>query len=160
MRHVGWIAGAALGLSLLAGCSSKASPGGSATPTTAGSAGGSTTVPFFTGSANSAYCSLARQFGQTLNPNTSSDPKVLFQQFDSLSSQLLITVPSPIKDDATTVVNALKQLETAFRAANFDATKIKPTDLAPVEDPKFTDATTRIDAYDSQVCGITTSTTG
>jgi hypothetical protein len=102
---------------------------------------------------------LARQLSQSFNPNLSADPKALFQQFDALSAQYLAAVPPEIKDAANTVVGTLRQLETSFRAVNFDVTKLKATDLAPVQDPNFTAAGQRIDAYDGQVCGLTTTPT-
>jgi hypothetical protein len=163
MRRLGWLV--AVTVVLVAACGGKGSSSGTATTvppaTTALSATVSTssTAPSFSGSKNSKYCDLARQFSQTINPNLSSDPKALFQQFDSLSAQYLAVVPSAIKADANAVITAIRQLETAFRTANFDVTKINPADLASVQDPKFTAAANRIDAYDSQVCGITTSTT-
>ncbi len=75
-----------------------------------------------------------------------------------MSDRFQATAPSAIKADADTVIGALKKLETSFKNANYDVTKIQPTDLAPMQDPKFTASTARIDAYDSQVCGITTPT--
>jgi hypothetical protein len=164
MRRLGWlVAGAAV---LVAGCGGKSSSNttattiSGATATTGGGAPASSTVPSFSGPKNSKYCDLARQFSQTINPNLSSgDPKTLFQQFDALSAQYLAVVPSVIKGDANTVINAIRQLETAFKTANYDVTKIQAADLAPVQDPKFTVSANRINAYDSQVCGITTSTT-
>jgi hypothetical protein len=130
-----------------------------ATPGVTGAAGPSTTTPSFSGSKNSKYCNLARQFSSTLNPNLSGDPKTLFQQFDSLASQYLALVPPEIKGDAQTVIGAIRQLETKIKAVNYDLTKLAPADLAPVQDPKFTASANRIDAYDSQVCGLTTTTT-
>ena len=145
-------------LVLLAGCSGKSSSSSSNTTTPpATTAGGSTTVPSFVGSSSSAYCNLARQFSQTLNP-TSGDPKSLFAQFDTVSDRFQSTAPSAIKADADVVIGALKKLEMSFKNANYDVTKIMPADLAPIQDPKFTASTARIDAYDTQVCGLTTPT--
>jgi hypothetical protein len=128
-----------------------------ATSTTAGTT--TTTIPTFTGSASSQYCVLARQFSTAINPNLSGDPKTLFQQFDTFATQFVALVPAPIKADAGTVVSALRQLETAFQAVNYDATKINAAALAPLQSPAFTAATYRIDAYDTQVCGIAPPTT-
>ena len=156
----------AVGGVLIAGCggsSSKASSTTTAASSTAGTsssgAEASTTAPSFVGSANSAYCNLARSFSNSISPNLTNDPKAAFQQFDSVSDKFLSTAPSAIKADAQNVVTALKMVETAFKNVNYDITKIKPTDLTAVQDPKFTDSANRIDAYDSQVCGITTAST-
>jgi hypothetical protein len=154
---------AALGLVLVAGCASKGKS--STTGTTAATTGttglgiATTTTPNFSGSKNSKYCTVARQFSSVDVSKLSSDPRALFQTFDSLASQFQSVVPSEIKADADTVINAIKQLETAVKAVNYDFTKVDPKALAPIQDPKFTAATNRIDAYDTQVCGLTTSTT-
>jgi hypothetical protein len=159
MRRLASFCAVLVGLMAAAGCGGKSS---STTPTTTATTGGgitTTSVPKFSGSASSRYCGVARQFSQVAGANLSNDPKTLFQEFDSLATQYLAVVPSEIKTDATTVVDAIRQLETAFKAANYDVTKINPASLAPVQDPKFGAATNRIDAYDTQVCGLTTSTT-
>jgi hypothetical protein len=146
---------------LVAGCGG--SKGSSTTASTAAkstttvSANGSTTAPTFSGSKNSKYCDLARQFDSAVSSPITSDPKALFQQFDTFSAQFLAVVPGQIKTDAETVINALKQLETAYKAANYDATKVDPSALSALTDPKFKAAADRIDAYDSEVCGITTT---
>lgn len=162
MRRLGWLV--AVTVILVAGCgggSSTASTSTTTTGATGATTGGntSTTSPSFSGSKNSKYCNLARQFLQTTSVNPSGDTKTAFQQFDALVAQYLAAVPSDIKADAETLVNDIKQLEVAVKAANYDFTKLKPADLAPLQDPKFAAASNRIDAYDSQVCGITTSTT-
>ena len=144
----------AIGLVVLAGCGGK---GSSSTATT--KSGSSTTAPSFSGSKNSKYCDLARQFSGTISGSLSSDPRVLFQEFDTLAGQFVSVAPSQIKSDAQTVVDAVKRLEAAFKAVNYDATKLSPTDVAVLQDPKVAAATSRINAYDDQVCGITTTTT-
>lgn len=160
---------AAVSLVLVAGCGGGGSSNASSTTSTAAGsssgatgnsgAGAATTAPSFVGSANSAYCNLARNFSNSINPNLSNNPKAAFQQFDSVSGQFLSTAPSAIQADAQEVVSALKMVETAFKNVNYDVTKLKPTDLTAVQDPKFTASANRIDAYDTQVCGITTSST-
>jgi hypothetical protein len=151
------------GLLLAAGCgSSKKS---STTATTAATtsttaiAGASTSTPTFSGSKNSKFCDVGRQFSSIDVATLGTDPKTLFQKFDALSSQLVSTAPSDIKADITTVVAAINQVEAAFKAVNYDATKIDPASVAAIQDPKFNASLARIDAYATQVCGITTSTT-
>jgi predicted negative regulator of RcsB-dependent stress response len=142
----------------LAACSGGGSTS-TATTVTTGLGISTTTVPKFSGSASSKYCSVARQFSQVAQANLASDPKTLFQEFDTLASQYLAVVPAVIKADANTLVSAIEQLETAVKAVNYDLTKISPAALAPVQAPMFTAAANRIDAYDSQVCGLTTTST-
>lgn len=154
---------AVLSALVLAGCGGK---GSSSTATTAASPtttvpGGSTTTPSFTGSKSSKYCELARQLpsAATADLSDAAKMKALFQQFDTFAAQFLAVVPAAIKTDADTVVNGLKQLETSLKAVNYDVTKVDPNALSSLTDPNFIAATDRIDAYDSQVCGINTTST-
>ncbi len=152
-----------LGLILVAGCSSSKKAAAPATTTsTAGSprsTAPSTTVPHFTGSATSKYCGLAKQFSQAITPNLSANAKQLFSEFDAEATPFVSAAPSDIKADVETVVGVIKELETEFVAVNYDATKLTPADLAPVEAPSFSTATIRINDYDVQVCGLTPTTT-
>jgi hypothetical protein len=151
------------GLILVAGCSSSKSAGSATTTTStstaSGSAATSSTVPHFSGSASSKYCNLAKQFSQAITPNLSGNAKQLFSEFDTESAPFVSDAPSAIKGDVETVVNVIKQLQTEFQAVNYDATKLTAADLAPVEAPSFSTATTRINDYDVQVCGLTPTTT-
>jgi len=151
------------GVLLAAGCgSSKKSSATATTAATTSTTGvgiSSTTAPTFSGSQNSSFCNAARQFAGIDVSKVASDPKAFFLQFDQLAGQLVAEAPSEIKADATTVVNAIKQIETAVKAVNYDQTKLDPASLAFLQDPKFTAAGSRIGAYATQVCGISTSTT-
>jgi hypothetical protein len=154
---------AVLSALVLAGCGGK---GSSSTATTAANptttvGAGSTTTPSFTGSKSSKYCELARQLPSpaTADLTDAAKMKALFQQFDTFAAQFLAVVPAAIKTDADTVVNGLKQLETSLKAVNYDVTKVDPSALSSLTDPNFIAATDRIDAYDSQVCGISTTST-
>ncbi len=133
-------------------------PSASTATTGAGNAT-ATTAPSFSGSKNSKYCNLARQFSQTITPGVSNDPKTLFQKFDSVLPEYLAAVPSAIKADSQAVIAVFQQLETRLKSVNYDYTKLGPADLALVQDPKFTAALNRLSAYDAQVCGLTTTTT-
>lgn len=152
-----------MSLVLVAGCSSKkaaSTPPPTTTTTTAtASVGATTTVPRFTGSSSSKYCGLARQFAQAITPTLSGDAQQLFQQFDAESGPFVAAAPSAIKSDVQTVVTVVKQLEAEFAAVNYDATKLTPANLAPVEAPSFAAASDRVNDYDVQVCGITPPTT-
>ncbi|MDQ1392957.1 MAG: hypothetical protein QOF30_1934 [Acidimicrobiaceae bacterium] len=157
---------AALSALVLAGCGGKGSTTSATTKATTAAnvtttvVGGSTTVPTFSGSKNSRYCELARQLPSASTSDLTDVTKVkaLFEQFDAFAAQFLAVVPAPIKSDGETVVSGLKQLEASLKAANYDITKVDPSSLSSLTDPTFIAATDRIDAYDTQVCGITTTT--
>lgn len=146
-------------LAMLAGCSGKGSS--TTAPTAATAAGGSTTTTerAFSGSKDSHYCNLARQFPQTVSPTIGNDPKALFAQFDSLSAQFLAAAPSDIKADLASVINTVKPLEAKLKSLNYDYTKLGPTDLTALQEPSFLASLNRINDYNTKVCGVTTSTT-
>jgi hypothetical protein len=161
MRRFAWLMAATV--VLFSACSGKGSSATVATTTTPTAAAGApdtaTTTPSFSGSKNSKFCNLARQFSQSLTPQLASNPKAGFQQFDTYSSQFLAAAPSEIKSDAQTVFTGIRQIEARLTALNYDTTKLTAADLAPLQDPKFTTALNRINAYDTQVCGLTTAST-
>jgi hypothetical protein len=162
MRRLVWLA-CLLGL-VTAGCSaSSKSP--SAVPTTTGStavAGAvttTTTTPKFSGSKNSKYCSLARQVSSNVNITATTDLKATFQQFDAVAPQFVSEAPAELKSDANLLVNAFRQIEAAMKAVNYDITKVDPASLQSLQDPKFTASVNRITTYNTEVCGISATST-
>ena len=124
-----------------------------------GSSRPSTTVTTFSGSQSSRYCTLARQFSKDVNINAVGDLRAGFMEFDSLVGEFLSVVPAELKADADVLVGAVRQFETALKAADFDFTKVDTNSVKAFDDPKFTAATERLDAYNTQVCGIDSATT-
>ena len=144
----------------IAGCGSSSTPKSQPAATTAsGSQSTATTkAPSFSGSGSSNYCTLARQVESSSKLQAGTDLKSTFANFDSLAGRFLSVVPSAIKSDAQTLVDAEKHLEQVLKAANYDFTKVNQADLQSFQDPKVTAAAAHIAAYDQQVCGITTTT--
>ncbi len=156
---------------------------GSATATTGGSSGseapaasdggssaGTTAVPNFSGSGGDKFCSQAKGFQDSFGANdfsNSSDPAALKDQFakaEDALKQLESSAPDEIKADVKTVSAAFSSLISVFESANYDFTKLAqdPAALAKLESfsgQEVTDASTRIEAYFSQVCGISTTDT-
>ena len=83
-----------------------------------------------------------------------------YQVFDKLADQFLAVVPSAIKTDAHTLVDGVKQIEGVLKDANWDITKVDQAKLQSFNDPKFEDAAKRIDAYNEQVCGLKSGSSG
>lgn len=151
VRRLAWL-GVLLGVVVIAACSGGSKAAAPTGPTT-------TTIPKFSGSSSSKYCNLARQLPTAINPNLATNTKAAFAEFESFATQFLATVPSTIKGDAKTIVDAVRQLETAAAAVNYDPTKLTAANLAPLETAAFSTASNAIVAYDAQVCGVTTSST-
>ncbi len=105
------------------------------------------------------YCDVARSLSQEVKVTASTDFRATFAQFDSFADKFLAAVPTPIKEDANTVISGIRELETALRAVNFDVNKLDVNSLKTLSDPKFTAAGNRLADYNSKNCGITTPTT-
>ena len=78
--------------------------------------------------------------------------------------QLESSAPDEIKADVKTVSEAMSSLISVFESANYDFTKLAqdPEALAKLESfdgQEVQDASTRIEAYFAQVCGISTTDT-
>jgi hypothetical protein len=161
---------------------------GSATATTSGSSGSQapaassgagdtssgsadTTAPNFSGSGSKEFCAQAKGFQDTFGSSDafgqSTDPAQLkddFSKAEDALKQLESSAPDEIKADVKTVSESLSSLIAVFESANYDFTKLAqdPAALAKLESfdsQEVQDASTRIEAYFSQVCGISTTDT-
>ena len=74
-----------------------------------------------------------------------------------VTADLRFDIPA-IKADAKTLVDAVKQYENALRGVNYDFTKLTPAQLQAFRDPNVASAGTRVTAYLTQVCHVTTAT--
>jgi hypothetical protein len=171
----------------LAACSSSAKTGSSTTTTaTTASAGAATTAaassdastttdPKFTGAGSAAFCSYVKQINdqETLvttifsTQATPAQVKQAWAQLDAVISQLVSSASSEIKADATVLQQAYQQLEAVFVQYGYDSSKVfeasqadpnVASKLQVADDPKFTAAADRIEAYNEKICGITPST--
>jgi len=158
------------------GSSSSASqaPAASSAGDTSGSGGGSagtTAVPNFSGSGSSAFCGQAKELqgvfgGQSF---TNTDPSSLKSDYENAQKalkELESKAPDEIKADVKTLNDALGTLMDVFASVDYDVTKLA-TDpeaaakLQSFDSQELQDASARVEAYLTQVCGIdTTATTG
>jgi len=113
-----------------------------------------TKPPSFSGSSSSQYCDYARQIQNSTKLKDPANLKAAFAEFDSVAPKFVSLAPSAIKADAQTLVDSARSLEKALQAANWDVTKVDPTALQTVQDPKVQASNDRVDAYDAQVCGL------
>jgi hypothetical protein len=140
----------------------------SATTSSAGQNSAATTTPTFSGNANSDFCNFAKQISSSDLANSlsenSGDLKATFDKLQQTLQQAYDKAPSEIKNDLATVQSTFKSYAAFLAQYNYDFQKIAqaaaedPSVLqkaqGALDDPKFTDATSRIDAYAQQVCGI------
>ena len=154
-----------VGVLVFAACGSSGSKKTNAqssgsTTTAAGGATSSTTVPNFSGSSNYKYCQLAKDVEKNGTTQDTTNIKASFTEFDKVANEFLSAAPSAIKSDAQTLVDGVRKYEDVLKKANFDFTKVNPADVQSFDDPKFQQAAARVEAYDAQVCGVGTTTTG
>jgi hypothetical protein len=191
MKASGLLAGGALVALLLAGCGGDNSPSVSANSSSATTATGaassngstatssdgtgSTTTPSFKGDKNSDFCSYIKNVANSDFANSlgedSTKLKDDLEKTQDVLSQAQSKAPSEIKADLGTVSSTIKQYQDLLAKYDYDVAKLtaaaqkdpkvlqQATDL--FSDQKFAEASSRIEAYGQQVCGITpeTSTT-
>jgi len=151
------------------GSQAPAASGGAAD--TSGGSAGTTAAPNFSGSGSKEFCAQAKGFQDTFGSSDafgqSTDPAQLkddFSKAEDALKQLESSAPDEIKADVKTVSESLSSLIAVFESANYDFTKLAqdPAALAKLESfdsQEVQDASTRIEAYFSQVCGISTTDT-
>jgi hypothetical protein len=154
--------------------SGSATTGGSGATTSGSNQNSSvTTTPTFSGNANSEFCNFAKQISSSDLANSlsenSGDLKATFDKLQQTLQQAYDKAPGEIKNDLATVQSTFKSYADFLAQYNYDFQKIAqaaaedPSVLqkaqSALDDQKFTDATSRIDAYAQQVCGIQTSDT-
>jgi hypothetical protein len=144
---------------------------GSAAVTDATGSGSTTAVPNFSGKGGAAFCNEVKSFQNDFansNLATSSSPADLkknYQQVQDALKKLESSAPNEIKADVKTVADAIGVLTKALDSVNYDVTKLASDPQAAaklqsaVSSQQFQDASKRLDAYGSQVCGISTTDT-
>ncbi len=163
------------GGSLTAPAESSGSSGSEAPAASSDTGSGSgsadtTEVPDFSGSGGGEFCGQAQEFDQLFGDQSfaADDPAAIedsFNQAQDALDQLASSAPDEIKADVNTVKAALDSLVEVFESADYDFTKLAqdPEALAKLESfdsQEVTDASARVQAYLTQVCGIETTDAG
>jgi hypothetical protein len=153
------------------GCGSSSKSGTSTTtPTTTESQGtagsGTPTTKAFSGSSGD-FCGLVNSYRSAIHgPNFSgralTDLKSIYQNLGSALDRAVSVAPSAIKPDFQTLANAYKPVLKAFADANYDFTKIRPSDYqtfaTAFANPQIKTASAHIEQYVVQVCHVTPTT--
>jgi hypothetical protein len=147
----------------LAACSSGTKSSGTTGPTSAPTAGPSTTAPavdtHFTGQDSAAFCNLAKTYNdqsKTVAP-TATPAQLRTTLRDGLATvnSAVAAAPAEIKADMQILATTFAQLADAFDKANYDPAKVDPASLQSLQSPQFQAATVRFQAYLHNVCGFT-----
>ncbi len=149
---------------LLASCSDDEPPDdASSTTTTEAAATTITTVPTFSGDADSPFCNLLDDVDlAAVLGGVEGEPEAVasaFQQLADVLVQAAELAPAEIRADVALVADGMVSLDAALAAVgyDFDVLAAGPSSRDVVEavnDPAFADAGVRLGAYRSQVCGL------
>jgi hypothetical protein len=125
-----------------------------------------TGAPDFSGDGGGEFCSQAQGFDEVFGDEAfqSNDPADLEDQFNASQealAQLEESAPDEIKADVAILADAIGGLIEVFAAADYDFTQLAsdPEAIAQLEafsSAEITDASTRVEAYLTEVCGIST----
>ena len=169
-RHRGLTA-CLVGLALLtAGCgqggSSAAPSGGSESQATQSSGAPSAAEPAVslpaaptkqvTAQGGGDFCTLiasATNSEKTAGTDTAS-VKAQIAKAQGQEKQALALAPSSIKSDVALLFAASNATYAALAKANYDYSKLTPSDMAPLETPEVAAAEKRLKAYTTDVCKI------
>jgi hypothetical protein len=107
------------------------------------------------------FCQLlAASFNSTASATTPGQLKTGLQNAITKGDQALPLAPSDIKADLTVLFNAVKTLYGDLVAVNFDESKLDPTKLQALTAPPLPAASTHLDQWAQQHCGITLPANG
>ena len=125
-----------------------------------------TGAPDFSGEGGGEFCSQAQGVNEVFSGEAfqSNDPADLEEQFNASQealAQLEDSAPDEIKEDVGIIADALGGLIEVFESANYDFTQLAsdPEAIAQLEafnSAEINDASTRVTAYLTEVCGIDT----
>jgi hypothetical protein len=152
------------------GSSGSDAPAASSDTGSDGGSAGTTAVPNFSGSGGEAFCGQAKDFESVFGGESFSntDPASLKDDYEKAKSaldDLADKAPDEIKSDVETLSSALSTLMDVFASVDYDVTKLAqdPEAAAKLQDfdtQELSDASARVEAYLTQVCGIDTTTGG
>lgn len=120
-------------------------------------------VPTFTGSADSAFCTLLRGADTSSvlagNPGDPAQVKAGFQRLVGLLRDAHAVAPPDIERDLALVSAGFETLDASLAAAGYDYEALVASGESSkiteaVNDPAFTAAGARLSAYRSQVCKL------
>lgn len=161
--------GSAVGPSGTSGSSGSEAPAASS-DAGGDSSAGTTAVPDFSGSGGEAFCGQAKDLEGVFSGDSFSntDPASLKDDYEKAQSALddmADKAPDEIKGDVQTLSNALGTLIEVFESVDYDFTKLAQDPQAAAKLQEFdtqelSDASARVEAYLSQVCGIDTTDGG
>ena len=128
-----------------------------ALPTT--TAAGATTAPTYSGTGSTPFCDLVRTYrdrlAQLSGPTaTPAERRRFGQELGPAIRQAVAAAPAEIKSDVTLVAGAATQYLAALEKVGYDFGKVPPEALERFQAPDVMAASSRLEAYGRNVCGI------
>ncbi|MEQ1786814.1 MAG: hypothetical protein ABL966_07160 [Acidimicrobiales bacterium] len=117
----------------------------------------STSVPTFTGDADSAFCTLLAEVDLgTLTADGGGDGSIqgAFAQLIDVFLEAEVVAPPEIKADITLLGEGVFLLDQALFEVGYDFDQLPDEVVRAVNDPDFADAGARLAAYRTQVCDL------
>ncbi len=106
------------------------------------------------------WCARAKVFDDSINVLDSDvppSPEVIEAAYEEISGQfesIKQGAPSEIADAVATSVEGFQLIFEAFRAADYDFMNVDLATIELLDDPKYTEASAKIEAYLRDTCGI------
>jgi hypothetical protein len=138
---------------------SAAAPPATAAPAQASSGPVPATAAAQPDSPDSLYCQLARAYqarqGRLINPVGSADDlRQFFRETQREIDAAVAVAPPGIDADVRTVAGAVSTFVAALEKANYDVAKVPPAARSALATPTFKVASTHVQSYARQVCGV------
>jgi hypothetical protein len=160
------IVGCAIAAIALAACSSSSKSASTATnpsgaTTTNGSSGNGSGGG---GGGGGDFCSKVKSDAQAFSSagftgKSAQDLKSVYSGLDAKLEQIKSDVPSAIKGDFDTYITFIKKFQKTLADANYDYTKLSPSDLVGLYSGNTGTALAHIGQYFAQNCHFSTPTT-
>lgn len=107
------------------------------------------------------YCDLAKSLdeenpfeGETPDFSNPSAFEKALATFQTKGRAVLKSAPAEIKADLELLLSATAEIGDALKAADYDFAKMDPATFAKFQDPKYQEASDRVEEYNKRVCGI------
>jgi hypothetical protein len=161
MRRLGALAAVVVAAAVVGGCGGSGSKSSKSSKTlpTQSTATGATTAPTFSGAGSARFCELVRTYrdrlaGLTGPSSTPAQRRQFGQELGPAIRQAVAVAPAEIKADVTLVAGAATDYLAALEKAGYDFGKVPPDALERFQAPDVMAASSRLEAYSRNVCGI------
>jgi hypothetical protein len=113
----------------------------------------------FTGQNSAEFCTLSRTYSDRSNRfganPTPAQLRTVTREGQTAITQAVDAAPTEIKDDVKAIARTFTTFFNELEKVDFEADRLPPAALEPLQTPEFQQATIRFQAYIRTVCDIT-----